>query len=128
MAVSLRTVRPLKSENSAVNIASNATIFSSTAGQTLTIGNAAGTSLFTLGANTVTFDGPGNTFINSDVGVTGDTGGLIKNGTGKLTISAKITNGNGNNGRHAAAYAAETSTINLSPKGQTPERPASDQP
>jgi fibronectin-binding autotransporter adhesin len=72
--------------NSNVTIASNATIFSSTAGNLLTLGNTAGTSLFTMGANTVTFDGPGDTWINSNVGVSGDTGGLVKNGTGKLTL------------------------------------------
>ncbi len=71
--------------NSNVTLGSNATIFSSVAGQTLTIGNASGTSLFTMGSNTVTFDGPGNTFINSNVGVAGDTGSVIKNGTGTLT-------------------------------------------
>ncbi len=72
--------------NSNVTIASNASIFSSTAGNLLTLGNASATNLFTMGSNTVTFDGPGDTFINSNVGVSGDTGGLIKNGTGKLTL------------------------------------------
>ena len=71
--------------NSNLTFGSNSTIFSSVAGQTLTIGNASGTSLFTMGGNTVTFDGPGNTFINSNVGVAGDTGSVIKNGTGTLT-------------------------------------------
>ena len=72
--------------NSDLTISSNASIFSSTSGNTLTLGNASGTSLFTLGSNTVTIDGAGDTFINSNVGVSGDTGGLIKNGTGKLTF------------------------------------------
>jgi len=72
--------------NSDVTVASNATIYSSTAGDTLTIGNAAGTSLFTMGSSTVTFDGPGDTFVNSNVGVAGDTGGLVKNGAGTLTL------------------------------------------
>ncbi|HTB81453.1 MAG TPA: autotransporter-associated beta strand repeat-containing protein [Opitutaceae bacterium] len=72
--------------NSNITIASNATIFSSVAGTLLTLGNASATNLFTMGSNTVTFDGPGDTWINSNVGVTGDTGGLIKNGTGKLTL------------------------------------------
>ena len=72
--------------NSNVTVGSNATIYSATAGNLLTIGNASGASLFTMGANTVTFDGPGDTWINSNVGVAGDTGGLTKNGTGKLTL------------------------------------------
>ncbi len=72
--------------NSSLTIASNATIYSTTAGNLLTLGNASATNLFTMGGNTVTFDGPGDTWINSNVGVSGDTGGLIKNGTGKLTL------------------------------------------
>ncbi len=72
--------------NSDVAITSNATIFSSAAGNLLTLGNSSGASLFAIGANTVTFDGPGDTWINSNVGVSGDTGGLTKNGTGKLTL------------------------------------------
>ena len=71
--------------NSDITFGSNSTIYSSVAGQTLTLGNAAATSLFTMGANTVTIDGPGNTFIYSNVGVAGDTGSVIKNGTGTLT-------------------------------------------
>lgn len=70
-----------------LTVASSATIFSSVAGSKLTIGN--GTtyaSLFSLGTNTVTFDGPGDIWLNSSVGVSGDTGSVVKNGTGKLTF------------------------------------------
>ncbi len=72
--------------NSDITVATNATIRSATAGATLTLGNATATSLFALGGNTLTFDGAGDTFVYSNLGVTGDTGGVIKNGTGKLTL------------------------------------------
>ena len=70
--------------NSGISFGSNATIYSA-AGTLLTLGNAAGSSSFALGNRTVTIDGPGDTWVNSNVGVSGDTGGLIKNGTGTLT-------------------------------------------
>lgn len=72
--------------NSDITVATNATIRSATAGATLTLGNTTATSLFALGGNTLTFDGAGDTFVYSNLGVTGDTGGAIKNGTGKLTL------------------------------------------
>src|ERR1017187_7303652 len=72
--------------NSAVSLGSNATIANATAGNVLYIGNAGGASLFTLGSSTLTVDGAGDTFINSSLGVAGDTGGLTKNGTGTLTL------------------------------------------
>ena len=77
--------------NSNVTLGSNTTIYSATAGDTLTIGNASATNLFTMGSNTVTFSGAGDTFINSNVGVVGDTGGLIMNGTGTLTLYGDST-------------------------------------
>ena len=72
--------------NSAVALGSNATISNATAGNVLYIGNSGGGSAFTLGSNTLTVDGAGDTFVNSSLGVSGDTGGLIKNGTGQLTL------------------------------------------
>jgi len=73
--------------NSDITIASNTTLYSSTAGNTLYIGNAAyGTSLFKMGSNTVTIDGPGDVWFDANVGVSGDTGSFIKNGTGKVTF------------------------------------------
>ena len=72
--------------NSNVALGSNSTLYSAVAGTQLTIGNAAGTSLFSLGANTLTVDGPGDTWLYSNLGVSGDTGGLVKNGTGTLTL------------------------------------------
>ena len=73
--------------NGNVTLGSNTTIYSGTAGSLLTIGSASyGTTLFTMGANTVTIAGPGNTWFNSNVGVAGDTGGLIMNSTGTLTL------------------------------------------
>ncbi len=71
----------------AIALASDATIFSSTAGNTLNLSTdylVAHT--LTIGNHTLTIDGPGNVWANSNVGVAGDTGGLIKNGTGKLTF------------------------------------------
>ena len=68
-------------------LASNATIFSGTAGNTLFIDdNYVSAQTVTLGNNTLTVDGPGDTWFNANVGVVGDTGGLIKNGTGTLTL------------------------------------------
>jgi len=88
----LQSVSGANMWNSGLSLAANASIFSSTAGQTLTIGATSGTSLFALGSNTVTFDGAGDIWVNSDVGAAGDTGGLIKNGTGKLTLYGYNTN------------------------------------
>ncbi|HWA28786.1 MAG TPA: autotransporter-associated beta strand repeat-containing protein [Lacunisphaera sp.] len=92
--------------NSHLSLAANATITSATAGKLLTLGNAAGTSLFTLGANTVTFDGAGDFLVNSDVGVAGDTGGLIKNGTGALTLY-------GYNTKYTGATVVNAGSLNL---------------
>lgn len=73
--------------NSDMMLGSNATIYSATAGNTLYMGNAAyGTSLFAMGSNTLTIDGPGDVWFDANVGVSGDTGGFIKNGTGKVTF------------------------------------------
>lgn len=72
--------------DSGITLASNATIYSATAGNTLFINaNYVSARTLTLGANTLTIDGPGDTWINSNVGVAGDTGGVIKNGSGKAT-------------------------------------------
>jgi fibronectin-binding autotransporter adhesin len=73
--------------NGSIVLASNATIVSATAGNVLTIDANYQTALTaTMGNNTLTIDGPGDTWFNANVGVPGDTGGLIKNGTGALTF------------------------------------------
>ena len=49
-------------------LGSNATISNATAGNVLYIGNSGGGSQFSLGSNTLTVDGAGDTFINSSLG------------------------------------------------------------
>ncbi|MBA3849604.1 MAG: hypothetical protein C0502_06365 [Opitutus sp.] len=61
------------------------TILSSTAGQLLTIGPADFSGTIGMGANTLTLGGAGNMLINSFVGNLGDSGGVIKTGTGTVT-------------------------------------------
>ena len=79
--------------NGGITLASDATIFSATAGNTLTIDSDYTAALnVTMGSHTLTVDGPGDTWFNANVGVTGDTGGLIKNGTGTLTFYGYNTN------------------------------------
>ncbi len=91
-AGALQNVSGNNAWDSNVTIASNATIVSSTAANQLTIGNVSVTSLFTMGSNTVTFSGAGDTWLNSNVGVAGDTGSVIKNGTGRLIFYGNDTN------------------------------------
>jgi fibronectin-binding autotransporter adhesin len=83
----LQSVSGNNSWNSAISLGSDATIYSGTAGNTLYLNSdyLNGHAL-TLGNHTLTVDGPGDTWANANVGVAGDTGGLIKNGTGKLTL------------------------------------------
>ncbi len=82
----LQSVSGSNAWNSHVTIASNATITSSTSGTRLTIGDTTYTNRFAIGANTVTFEGAGDTWLNSDAGLAGDTGNVIKNGTGRLIL------------------------------------------
>ena len=76
--------------NGSLTLAADATI--SSAGNTLYLGSTTANQAYlashplTIGSRTLTIDGPGNTWANVDAGVAGDTGGLIKNGTGKLTF------------------------------------------
>jgi len=70
----------------------NATIYNSAAGTALFVGNSSFASTFAIGSNTVTFDGPGDISLDANVGVSGDTGNLIKNGTGRLTFNGYYDN------------------------------------
>jgi autotransporter-associated beta strand protein len=86
-AGALQSVGGNNTWNGSVALASDATISSATAGNTLFIDdNYVSAQTLTMGNHTLTVDGPGDTWINSNVGVAGDTGGLIKNGTGTLTL------------------------------------------
>lgn len=69
-----------------ISLSAGSTITSSTAGQTFYVGNSSFTNTLTLGANTLTVSGAGNTLINSFVGQSGDTGGFIKDGSGTVTF------------------------------------------
>jgi len=69
-----------------ITLSAASSIVSSTAGQTLAVGNNSFTNTITLGSNTLTVSGPGNTLINSFVGQSGDTGGFIKDGSGTVTF------------------------------------------
>jgi autotransporter-associated beta strand protein len=73
--------------NGAISLNSDATIYSSTAGSIFNL-DADYTNAYTLalGNHTLTIDGPGDVWANQNVGVIGDTGGLIKNGAGTLTF------------------------------------------
>jgi len=83
----LQSVSGNNSWNGAISLGSDATIFSATAGNTLYLNSDyQNARTITLGNHTLTIDGAGDTYANASIGVTGDTGGLIKNGTGKLTF------------------------------------------
>ncbi len=59
---------------------------SSAAATDLTLGHADFSDTITMGANTLTIDGAGNTLIKAFVGASGDTGAFTKNGTGTTTF------------------------------------------
>ena len=69
--------------DSDITLSSDSTISAKTAAQQLTLGASNADSL-TIGSNTVTFDGAGNIFLNSQIGGTGN---LIKNGNGTITLN-----------------------------------------
>lgn len=70
-----------------ITLTSASTILSDTAGQTFTVGNNSYTNTITMGANTLTVSGDGNTIIKSFVGQSGDTGSFVKDGTGTVTFT-----------------------------------------
>ncbi len=88
----LRSVNGNNTWQGNLSLGSDATIYSGTADRTLYVNssyNAART--VALGANTLTIDGPGNTWFNANLGVEGDRGGLVKEGSGTLTLYGYVT-------------------------------------
>jgi len=69
-----------------VTLTASSSILSSTAGQTFTVGNNGFTNTITMGANTLTVGGAGDTQINSFIGQSGDTGGFTKDGSGTVRM------------------------------------------
>jgi fibronectin-binding autotransporter adhesin len=67
-----------------IALTGNASILSSTAGQEFGIGKTDYSSVVTMGANTLTVGGAGNTRLNSFLGQTGDSGSFIKTGSGTV--------------------------------------------
>ena len=73
-------------------LGADATFYSGTAGRTLKINSDYDANrTVTLGASTLTVDGPGDTWFNANLGVAGDTGGLVKDGAGTLTLYGYVT-------------------------------------
>jgi len=129
----LQSVSGNNTWNGNTSLGSNSTIYSSTAGNMLVIGNSSYTSTFAMGGNTLTIDGPGNVQFDANVGVAGDTGGVIKNGTGTLTFYAYDTYYSGATtvnagtldlyvGPYAAGYYGIDGALNI---GVGPSTPAS---
>ncbi len=69
--------------NGNISLSADATISSPNAGQTLTLGVSAADRTLVNNGHTLTVDGAGDTFFNSQIS---GTGGLIKNGTGTATL------------------------------------------
>lgn len=70
-----------------ITLGGSSEIISSTAGQTLVIGEFTAPSVTTnlsLGANTLTVSGAGNTTFYANVGLSGDTGAFVSNSTGTV--------------------------------------------
>ncbi|WOO39515.1 beta strand repeat-containing protein [Rubellicoccus peritrichatus] len=86
-----------------ITLADDATITSETASTTLTIGADAGDNTLVNGGNTLTIDGAGDTFFNSQLS---GTGGLIKNGEGTATLFF------GNNSDGVLSAYSGTTTVN----------------
>ena len=91
-AGALRNISGNNSWAGDITLGSATTIYSATAGNTLTLGNGSYTNTVTMGANTLTVDGGGNILFNSIVGAAGDSGAFVKNGTGTTTFTGNYNN------------------------------------
>lgn len=85
----LRSVSGTNTYTGNITLGSAATITSSAAGNLFTVGTYT-TNTVTMGGNTLTVDGAGDTKFKANLGASGNTGGLIKNGTGTLTFNGDI--------------------------------------
>lgn len=99
----LRSLTGSNAWNDNITLTDDATITSETASTTLTIGADAGDNTITNGGNTITIDGAGDTFFNSQFS---GTGGLVKNGEGTATLFF------GNNSDGALSVYTGSTTVN----------------
>ncbi len=79
----LRNLSGNNTWNADVTLSGSATVTSNTAGTTLTFGSDTNDSV-SIGANTLTLDGAGDMFFNSQINGTGN---LVKNGTGTTELN-----------------------------------------
>lgn len=82
----LQSVSGVNAWHDDIALTGNATILSSNAGQEFGVGKTDFSSVISMGSNTLTLGGSGDIRINSILGQSGDTGGVIKTGSGTVTF------------------------------------------